>query len=61
MAFSVSESGRVQDIQRLDNNALQDKQAYSLMRRLRSTIFCPRFEAEQPVETEKLVKSFYIR
>jgi tetratricopeptide (TPR) repeat protein len=61
LAFGVNESGRVQDIQRLDDNAQKDKQAYSLMRRLRSTIFRPRFEAGQPVETEKLVKSFYIR
>jgi tetratricopeptide (TPR) repeat protein len=58
LAFGVSEYGRVQDIERLDNNEEEDRQASRLMRQLRKTPFRPRFEAGQPVETEKLVKAF---
>ena len=58
LAFGVNEQGRVQDLQRMDDNAAQDRQASRLMRQLRRTTFRPRFEAGQPVETEKLVKAF---
>jgi tetratricopeptide (TPR) repeat protein len=61
LAFDVTEYGRVRDIERLDDNAEDDKQAYHLMRQLRNTTFRPRLEAGQPVETEKLVKSFDIQ
>jgi tetratricopeptide (TPR) repeat protein len=58
LAFGVSERGRAQDIERLDDNEELDSQAYRLMRQLRKTTFRPRFEAGQPVETAKLVQSF---
>ncbi len=61
LAFGVSESGRVHDIERLDDNDEADSQAYRLMRELRKTTFRPRFEAGQPVETENIVKAFHIQ
>jgi hypothetical protein len=66
LAFGVSEEGRVQDLQRMDNdqaddNETDDKQASRLMRQLRRTTSRPRFESGQPVETEQLVKAFNIQ
>lgn len=61
LAFGVSEYGRVQDVERLDNNEEDDTQAFRLMRQLRKITFRPRFEAGQPVETENLVKAFQIQ
>lgn len=61
LAFGVSDNGRVQDVERMDDNEEQDRQAARLMRQLRRTTFRPRFEAGQPVETEKLVKAFNIQ
>jgi hypothetical protein len=57
-AFSVSEKGKVQDLERMDDKEVENKQASRLMRQLRRTPFRPRFEAGQPVETEKIVKAF---
>ncbi len=51
----------MQDLQRMDENEAEDRQAARLMRQLRNTTFRPRFEAGQPVETEKLVKAFNIQ
>ncbi|MEZ5502533.1 MAG: hypothetical protein R3E50_07650 [Halioglobus sp.] len=61
LAFGVSENGRVRDLERMDDNEAEDRQASRLMRQLRKTTFRPRFEAGQPVETEKLVKAFSIQ
>jgi hypothetical protein len=61
LAFGVSEEGRVQDLQRMDDNEADDRQASRLMRQLRRTTFRPRFEGGQPVETEQLVKAFNIQ
>jgi tetratricopeptide (TPR) repeat protein len=61
LAFGVSAYGKVRDIERLDDNENDDSQASRLMRQLRKTIFRPRIEAGQPVETEKLVKAFNIQ
>jgi len=58
LEFGVSAEGRVTDLVRQDGNADRDDQAYRLMRELRKTIFRPRYEAGQPVETEKLVRAY---
>jgi hypothetical protein len=60
-AFGVGENGRVQDVERMDNNEAEDRQASLLMRQLRRTTFRPRFTGGQPVETEKLVKAFDVK
>ncbi len=60
-AFGVSDEGHVQDLERMDDNAADAMQASRLMRQLRRTTFRPRFEAGQPVETEKIVKAFNIQ
>lgn len=61
LAFGVSASGKVRDIERLDDNEKDEAQANRLIRQLRKTPFRPRIEAGQPVETEKLVKAFQIQ
>jgi tetratricopeptide (TPR) repeat protein len=58
LAFGVGANGRVHDLERLDDNEEDDKQASRLMRQLRKTTFRPRLEAGEPVETPKLVKAF---
>jgi tetratricopeptide (TPR) repeat protein len=61
VAFGVNERGRVEDLERLDEDDEYDSQARRLMRTLRHTKFRPRFEAGEPIETEKLVKAFSIQ
>jgi tetratricopeptide (TPR) repeat protein len=61
LSFGVSEAGRVEDLERLDENEELDGPAYRLMKRLRKTTFRPRFEAGHPVETAKLVKAFNLQ
>ena len=61
VAFDVSENGRVRDLERMDDNDIENRRASRLMRQLRRTRFRPRFEAGQPVETEKIVKAFELQ
>jgi tetratricopeptide (TPR) repeat protein len=58
LEFGVTERGRVVDMERLDDNDSVDGTANRLMRKLRNTIFRPRFAAGQPVATEKRVKAY---
>ncbi|NQX89454.1 MAG: hypothetical protein HRT77_12395 [Halioglobus sp.] len=60
LAFGVSERGRVYDLERMDDRQLAGRQAYRLMRQLRKTPFRPRFEAGEPVGTEKVVRAFEV-
>jgi len=66
LEFAVNERGRVINVERVvtlesgDENGDRDPRAYRLMRKLRKTKFRPRFEAGQPVETEKIVRAFNI-
>ena len=61
LEFGVTRSGKVIDIERLDDNQAYDNQARRLMRKLRKTRFRPRFEAGQPIDTESIVKAFDTR
>ena len=61
VAFAVNERGKVEDLERLDEDDEYNSQARRLMRTLRHTKFRPRFEAGEPIETEKLVKAFSIQ
>ena len=61
VAFDVDERGRVYDVERLDEDDNFNVPARHLMRALRHTKFRPRFEAGEPIETEKLVKAFSIQ
>ena len=58
LEFGVSESGRVYDMERLDDNEALDGRANRLMRALRKTKFRPRFEAGQSVATENIIRAF---
>ena len=62
LEFGVNERGRVVNLERRDEaeDDSRKPRANRLMRRLRKTKFRPRFEAGQPVETEKIVRAFNI-
>ena len=61
LEFTVDAKGKVQDLERIDDNDDHDKQAKQLMNRLRKTTFRPRFADGQPQETEKMVKAFDVQ
>ena len=61
LEFTVDKKGRVQDLERLDDNEESAKQARQLMKQVRKTIFRPRFADGQPLETEKMVKAFNVQ
>ena len=59
--FGVDSRGKVVHLERLDTNEDMDSTAIRLMRVLRGTKFRPRFEAGEPVETDKLVRAYDIK
>ena len=59
--FGVDSRGKVVDLARLDTNEELDATAIRLMRVLRCTKFRPRFELNEPVETDKLVRAYDIK
>jgi hypothetical protein len=61
LEFTVDAKGKVQDLERIDDNDDHNKQAKQLMNRLRKTTFRPRFADGQPQETEKIVKAFDVQ
>lgn len=60
LEFSVSAEGRVSNLNRLDDNSNADGFANRLMRRLRKTLFRPRFDLAtgEPQATEKLTLAY---
>lgn len=58
LSFSVSAKGRVGGLQRTDKNTLDRSHVIRLMRSLRKTIFRPRFELAEPVDTDKIVWTY---
>lgn len=54
LEFGVTERGRVVDLVRLDEYERNNARADDIMRRLRQTLFRPRFDDGMPVETEGL-------
>lgn len=61
VAFGVTASGKVVEMERLDDNEIEKHKVNRLLRSLRRTVFRPRFEAGEPVATERLVKAYDIR
>ncbi|MCB1848274.1 MAG: hypothetical protein KDI04_13055, partial [Halieaceae bacterium] len=59
--FDVDARGRVQNLERLDDNADLDDMALRLLRDLRDIRFRPRFQGDEPVTTEKLVRAYDIK
>ena len=59
--FDVDARGRVENLERLDDNADLDDMALRLLRDLRDIRFRPRFQGEEPVTTEKLVRAYDIK
>ena len=59
--FGVDVRGEVVDLVRLDTNTDSDAVAIRLMRRLRNTLFRPRFEAGEPAAMDKLVRAYDIK
>ena len=60
LSFDVTSTGRVVNLNRLDENRALNGRANRLMRLLRRTPFRPRFEGPEPVETNNLVRNFKI-
>ena len=60
LEFGVTDRGRVVNLERLDESTGSTGKANRLMRTLRKTRFRPRFEAGEPIETEKLVRAYVI-
>jgi len=61
LEFGVTERGRVVDLERIDDNEdVNQAQANRVMRQLRKTRFRPRFDAGQPVITEKVVRAYEV-
>ncbi|WP_116367209.1 energy transducer TonB [Parahaliea mediterranea] len=58
LSFSVTENGRLIDLERLDDYEDNDAKVNRLMRQLRKTQFRPRFEAGEPVATEHIVWAY---
>ena len=54
LRFGVTDRGRVVDVERLDTYAQNDEKAEDIIRRLRQTLFRPRFSDGMPVDTEEL-------
>jgi hypothetical protein len=61
LEFGVTERGRVVDLERIDDNEdVNQAKANRVMRQLRKTRFRPRFDAGQPVVTEKVVRAYEV-
>ena len=60
LEFGVSHRGRVQDLERVDENESNEARAYRLMRKLRRTRFRPSLVDGVAVETEKVSRASYI-
>jgi len=60
LEFDVSARGRVQDLERVDEDERNEAKAYRLMRKLRKTRFRPRFVDGVAVATEKVSRAYYI-
>ncbi len=58
LQFGVTARGQVVDIDRLDDNEALDGKANRLMRKLRKTVFRPRFQDGEPVDTEQVVRNY---
>lgn len=61
LEFAVTASGKVVDLERLDDNEELDGTANRLMRQLRRTRFRPKFEAGEPVATQNIVRAFDVQ
>lgn len=58
--FDVDSRGKVENLERLDENDALDGVAPRLLRDLRDIRFRPRFQGDEPVTTEKLVRAYDI-
>ncbi len=59
--FSVSASGRVTDLERLDDRDLNQGVVNRILRALRGTRFRPRLTSEGPVDTDKVIRAYEIK
>lgn len=58
LEFTVTERGRVADVQRMDGNEGITQKADEVVRRLRQTLFRPRFSDGMPVETTAVRRAY---
>ncbi len=60
LQFSVSASGRVQNLERIDDNNVDQRTANRIMRTLRQTLFRPRLAASGPVDSDTVTRAYAI-
>lgn len=58
LEFDITASGRLVDLDRVDDNGDNDAKVNRLMRQLRKTQFRPRFEGGQPVDTDNVIWAY---
>ena len=61
LRFTVNQRGKVEELERVDDNELDDAAANRLMRTLRKTPFRPRFALGEPQVTEAVTRSYAIQ
>jgi len=61
LEFGITATGKVVDLERLDENEELDGKANRLMRQLRRTRFRPKFEAGEPVATQSIIRAYDIQ
>ncbi len=61
LEFDVDNRGRVRNLKRVDDNEQITTRANRLMRQLHKTIFRPRFQAGEPIDTNTLVQAYNLQ
>ncbi|QFU74547.1 hypothetical protein EY643_02155 [Halioglobus maricola] len=61
LAFSVTATGKVRELERVDENTLDDATANKLMRKLRRTRFRPQLALGEPVDTQRVLRAYDIQ
>jgi hypothetical protein len=60
VAFTVNETGKVSDMERVDDNDVSNGLANRVMRKLRKTQFRPQLAMGEPVVTENVTRAYVI-
>ncbi len=61
LEFGVNQQGRVYDLERVDENELNDSMAIRIMRSLRKTQFRPRLAMGEPQDTETVTRAYEVK
>ncbi|KZX58570.1 hypothetical protein A3709_18295 [Halioglobus sp. HI00S01] len=61
LAFTVTADGKVRNLERVDSNELNNARANKLMRKLRKTRFRPQLAMGEPIDTQRVLRSYDIQ